>query len=112
MEILKKDILKEMEKKSQENLDKGIDIAVSILKNEFPFVTGWKYKDDPNFFNSTVYIMLICDMDKSSEFYNSPIKDYYKNLEADTTYPFSPLEMSNERTMMKNTNFIKKYKKV
>jgi hypothetical protein len=97
MEILKKDILKEMEKKSQENLDKGIDIAVSILKNEFPFVTGWKYKDDPNFFNSTVYIMLICDMDKSSEFYNSPIKDYYKNLEADATYPFSPLEMSNEK---------------
>jgi hypothetical protein len=97
MEILKKDILKEMEKKSQENLDKGIDIAVSILKNEFPFVTGWKYKDDPNFFNSTVYIMLICDMDKSSEFYNSPIKDYYKNLEADVTYPFSPLEMSNEK---------------
>jgi hypothetical protein len=41
--------------------------------------------------------MLICDMDKSSEFYNSPIKDYYKNLEADATYPFSPLEMSNEK---------------
>ena len=96
MEILKKDILKEMEEKSQENLDKGINMAVSILKNEFPFVTGWKYKHDPDFFNSTVYILLICDMDKSSEFYNSPIKDYYKNLEADVTYPFSPLEISNE----------------
>ena len=96
MEILKKDILKEMEEKSQENLDKGINMSVSILKNEFPFVTGWKYKHDPDFFNSTVYILLICDMDKSSEFYNSPIKDYYKNLEADVTYPFSPLEISNE----------------
>ena len=109
MEILKKDILKEMEKKSQENLDKGIDIAVSILKNEFPFVTGWKYKDDPNFFNSTVYIMLICDMDKSSEFYNSPIKDYYKNLEADVTYPFSPLEMSIE---MDNDEKYELYKEI
>jgi hypothetical protein len=96
MEILKKNILKEMEEKSIDNLNKGIDIAVSILKNEFTFVTGWKYKHDPDFFNSTVYILLICDMDKSSEFYNSPIKDYYKNLEADVTYPFSPLEMSNE----------------
>jgi hypothetical protein len=96
MEILKKDILKEMEEKSIDNLNKGIDIAVSILKNEFTFVTGWKYKHDPDFFNSTVYIILICDMDKSSEFYNSPIKDYYKNIEADVTYPFSPLEMSNE----------------
>jgi hypothetical protein len=96
MEILKKDILKEMEEKSIDNLNKGIDIAVSILKNEFTFVTGWKYKHDPDFFNSTVYIILICDMNKSSEFYNSPIKDYYKNLEADVTYPFSPLEMSTE----------------
>jgi hypothetical protein len=96
MEILKKNILKEMEEKSIDNLNKGIDIAVSILKNEFTFVTGWKYKHDPDFFNSTVYIILICDMDKSSEFYNSPIKDYYKNLEADVTYPFSPLEISNE----------------
>jgi hypothetical protein len=85
-----------MEEKSIDNLNKGIDIAVSILKNEFTFVTGWKYKHDPDFFNSTVYIILICDMDKSSEFYNSPIKDYYKNLEADVTYPFSPLEMSTE----------------
>jgi hypothetical protein len=96
MEILKKDILKEMEEKSIDNLNKGIDIAVSILKTQYPFVTGWKYKYDPDFFNSTVYIVLICDMDKSSEFYNSPIKDYYKNLEADVTYPFSPLEMSFE----------------
>jgi hypothetical protein len=85
-----------MEEKSIDNLNKGIDIAVSILKNEFTFVTGWKYKYDPDFFNSTVYILLICDMYKSSEFYNSPIKDYYKNIEADVTYPFSPLEMSTE----------------
>ena len=85
-----------MEEKSIDNLNKGIDIAVSILKTQYPFVTGWKYKYDPDFFNSTVYIVLICDMDKSSEFYNSPIKDYYKNLEADVTYPFSPLEMSFE----------------
>ena len=109
MEILKKDILKEMEEKSQENLDKGINMAVSILKNEFPFVTGWKYKHDPDFFNSTVYIILICDMDKSSEFYNSPIKDYYKNLEADVTYPFSPLEISNE---MDNEEKYELYKEI
>ena len=89
-------LIKEMEEKSIDDLNKGIDIAVSILKNEFTFVTGWKYKHDPDFFNTTVYILLICDMDKSSEFYNSPIKDYYKNLEADVTYPFSPLEISNE----------------
>jgi hypothetical protein len=109
MEILKKDILKEMEEKSIDNRNKGIDIAVSILKNEFTFVTGWKYKHDPDFFNTTVYILLICDMDKSSEFYNSPIKDYYKNLEADVTYPFSPLEMSTE---IDNEEKYKLYKEI
>ncbi len=38
MERLKKDIIKEMEEKSRENLNRGIDIAVTILKHEFPFI--------------------------------------------------------------------------
>jgi len=97
MEILKKDILKEMEEKSQENLDKGIDIAVSILKHEFPFVTGWEYKDNPHASRYTVYINLICDLYKASEFYNSPIKEYYKNnVETEAPYPFFPLKLSDE----------------
>ena len=62
MEILKKDILKEMEEKSQENLDKGINMAVSILKNEFPFVTGWKYNDRGYNIRYTFYINFICDL--------------------------------------------------
>lgn len=97
MEILKKDILKEMEEKSQENLDKGIDIAVSILKYDFPFVTGWKYNDKGHYSRHTVYINLICDLEKTSEFYNSPIKKYYKKHgEIDAPYPFFPLELSYE----------------
>jgi len=40
MEILKKNVLKEMEEKSRNNLNRGIDIAVSVLKHEFPFITG------------------------------------------------------------------------
>jgi len=97
MEILKKDILKEMEEKSQENLDKGIDIAVSILKHEFPFITGWEYKDNPYASRYTVYINLICDLYEASEFYNSPIKEYYKNnVETEAPYPFFPLKLSDE----------------
>jgi len=97
MEILKKDILKEMEEKSQENLDKGIDIAVSILKYDFPFVIGWEYNDNPHTSRYTVYINLICDLYKTSEFYNSPIKEYYKNnVETEAPYPFFPLKLSDE----------------
>jgi hypothetical protein len=96
MEILKKDILKEMEEKSQENLDKGIDIAVSILKHEFPFITGWDYKNDPETYRSSIYLVLNADMNLASEFYNSPIRNVYKHADAKTAYPFSALEISTE----------------
>ena len=97
MERLKKDIIKEMEEKSRENLNRGIDIAVTILKHEFPFITGWKYKDNPYDSRYTVYINLICDLEKTSEFYNSPIKKYYYDRgEPNAPYPFFPLKLSDE----------------
>jgi hypothetical protein len=96
MQILKKDVLKEMEEKSRENLDRGIDIAVSILKHEFPFITGWDYKNDPETYRSTIYLVLMADMNLASEFYNSPIRNVYKHAEAKVSYPFSPLEISTE----------------
>ena len=97
MKKLIRKILKEIEEKSQENLDKGINMAVSILKYDFPFVIGWKYKDNPYDSRYTVYINLICDLEKTSEFYNSPIKKYYYDRgESNAPYPFFPLELSGE----------------
>jgi len=96
MEILKKDILKEMEEKSIEKLNRGIDIAVSILKHEFPFITGWDYKNDPETYRSSIYLVLNADMNLASEFYNSPIRNVYKHADAKTAYPFSALEISTE----------------
>jgi len=96
MEILKKDVLKEMEEKSIEKLNRGIDIAVSILKHEFPFITGWDYKDKPETYRSSIYLVLKADMNLASEFYNSPIRKVYKHAEANVAYPFSPLEISLE----------------
>ncbi len=96
MERLKKDIIKEMEEKSRENLNRGIDIAVTILKHEFPFITGWDYKNDPETYRSSIYLVLKADMNLASEFYNSPIRKVYKHAEANVAYPFSPLEISLE----------------
>jgi hypothetical protein len=96
MEILKKDILKEMEEKSRNNLNRGIDIAVSILKNEFTFVTGWDYKNNPETYRSSIYLVLKADMNLASEFYNSPIRNVYRHSDARVAYPFSPLEISTE----------------
>lgn len=96
MEILKKDVIKEMEEKSRENLNRGIDIAVSILKHEFPFITGWDYKYNPESFRLSIYLVLMADMNLASEFYSSPIRNVYKHAEARVAYPFSPLEISTE----------------
>ena len=85
-----------MEEKSRENLDRGIDIAVSVLKHEFPFITGWDYKNDPETYRSSIYLVLMADMNLASEFYNSPIRNVYKHSEAKVAYPFSPLELSTE----------------
>ena len=96
MEILKKDILKEIEEKSRNNLNRGIDIAVSILKHEFPFITGWDYKHNPESFRLSIYLVLMADMNLASEFYNSPIRNVYRHSDARVAYPFSPLEISTE----------------
>ena len=96
MERLIKKILKEIKEKSRNNLDRGIDIAVSILKHEFPFITGWDYKSDPETYRSSIYLVLMADMNLASEFYNSPIRNVYKHAEARVAYPFSPLEISTE----------------
>ncbi len=96
MEILKKDILKEIKEKSRNNLNRGIDISVSILKHEFPFITGWDYKNDPETYRTSIYLVLMADMNLASEFYSSPIRNVYKRSSAKVSYPFSPLEISTE----------------
>lgn len=96
MERLIKKILKEIKEKSIEKLNRGVDIAVSILKHEFPFITGWDYKSDPETYRSSIYLVLMADMNLASEFYNSPIRNVYKHAEARVAYPFSPLEISTE----------------
>ncbi len=85
-----------MEEKSRNNLNRGIDITVSVLKHEFPFITGWDYKNDPEAYRSSIYLVLKADMNLASEFYNSPIRNVYKRSDAKTAYPFSPLEISTE----------------
>ena len=85
-----------MEEKSRNNLNRGIDIAVSVLKHEFPFITGWDYKDKPETYRSSIYLVLMADMNLASEFYNSPIRNVYRHSEARVAYPFSPLEISTE----------------
>ena len=84
------------EETSRADLDKGIDIAVKILKKRYPFIVGWEYSNDPDKWAYKIYINLEVDHIKSMEFYNLKphprfgrfIKDSIINRET-MVYPFS-----------------------
>ena len=94
MRNLIKKILKE--EISRDDLNKGIDIAVKVLKKRYPFIIGWEYSNDPDKWAYVIYINLEVDHIKSMEFYNLKphprfgrfIKDSIINRET-MVYPFS-----------------------
>lgn len=94
MRNLIKKILKE--EISRDDLNKGIDIAVKVLKKNYPFIVGWEYSNDPDKWAYVIYINLEVDHIKSMEFYNLKphprfgrfIKDSIINRET-MVYPFS-----------------------
>ena len=84
------------EETSRDDLDKGIDIAVKVLKKNYPFIVGWEYSNDPEQWAYKIYINLEIDHTKSMEFYKLKphprfgrfIKDSIINRET-MVYPFS-----------------------
>jgi hypothetical protein len=95
-----KQLIRKILKEEIENIDqikKGVDIAVKILKQTYPFINGWFFDED---WNGTyaINIVTICDIKKVCEYFNSDLKDYYKNnyidFYEDYPYPFSVLEIS------------------
>ena len=67
MRTLIKKILKE--ETSPDEIRKGIDIAVKVLKKTYPFVVGWEYSDSPDKWAYKIYIDLELDYNKSMEYY-------------------------------------------
>lgn len=87
------------EETTPDEVRKGIDIAVKILKKEYPFVVGWDYSDPPETYTYKVYINLEIDFSKAMEFYNlKPHPSYGKFIKAGIenreTYPY-PFSMMN-----------------
>jgi len=87
--------------KEKRNIDpilkKGMDITISILKQEYPFIIDWDYNEDTDNYHTTLYINLICDLKKASEFYDSEVHFYYKdNPISKHVYPLGPLNKNRE----------------
>jgi hypothetical protein len=87
--------------KEKRNIDpilkKGMDITISILKQEFPFIVDWDYYEDTDNYHTALYINLICDLKKTSEFYDSEVHFTYKdNPIIKQVYPTGPLNKNRE----------------
>jgi len=99
MKDLIRHILKE-ETDDSKTLEKGIDLAIKILKKTYPFIIGWELGIYGNF---SIDINIICDIEKLKEFYNSDLSDYHKrnkNELSNEDYPYavSILNIRNETT--------------
>jgi hypothetical protein len=99
MKELIRHILKEETDGSDPNT-KGIDLAIKLLKKSYPYIIGWKLISERPF---DVEIIIICDIEKLKEFYNSELKSYYeKNKDElsneDYPYAVSILNIKNEMT--------------
>ena len=84
------------EETSPDDLKKGIDIAVKVLSQDYPFIVGWEYSNDPDKWAYVIYVNLEVDHIKSMEFFNLKphprfgrfIKDSIKDRET-MVYPFT-----------------------
>jgi hypothetical protein len=99
MRNLIRHILKE-ETYDSNNLEKGIGLVIKLIKESYPYIIGWKLISDGPY---TIEIIIICDIEKLKEFYNSELKYYYeKNKDelSNNDYPYlvSILNIKDEMT--------------
>ena len=94
-------ILKE-ETYDSNNLEKGIGLVIKLIKESYPYIIGWKLISERPF---DIEIIIICDIEKLKEFYNSELKYYYEknkdelsNSNNDYPYPVSILNIKDEMT--------------
>jgi hypothetical protein len=58
---------------------RGIEMAVKGLKKQYPFIIG--YEDDTSVqYDASHYIDLIVDLDKLSEYMDTPVNPYWKTV--------------------------------
>ena len=78
MKRLIRKILKE-ETEDYRMVTKGIDVVVSILNKQYPFIVGWEKNGDWEESTYYLYVDLVVDYKKVMEFYGLPLKSFYIN---------------------------------
>ena len=110
MKDLIRHILKE-ETDNSKNFEKGIDLAIKIIKKTYPFIVGWEFGKNGTF---SIDINIICDIEKLKEFYNSDLNPYHKRYQNELSnedYPY-PVSILKIRDKMTNDEMFEDYKKL
>lgn len=76
-------ILKE-ETENMDNINKGINIAVKMIKKYYPYIIGWEFDGGFNQYKYTFYINLILDREKVMKYYGLESK---YDFNEDEKYP-------------------------
>lgn len=108
---MKKHILKILKEETENDFEnkilKGINIAVTSLKNDFPFIKGWELDDSIDEFKSSIYINLFVDPIEVQKFYNLEKRELYDlYFERYLTYPFSAFEYNGITPFDENQKII------
>ena len=113
-----KDLIKHILKEEIENSEKkkGIDLTIKMLKKSYPYIIGWKYNEEYPESPVHINIDIICDIEKTKEFYNSDLKWYYKKKpeeikDDDYAYPFTILEIGEKMTGDEKFQEYRKFRK-
>jgi hypothetical protein len=92
-----------------------------MLKKSYPYIVGWKYDEERSGNLFYINIDIICDIEKTKEFYNSDLKWYYKKnpeeiKKDDYAYPFTILEigekMNSEEKFQEHIKFRKELNEI
>lgn len=66
-----------MERKLTDSQIRGIDLSVKALKKVFPFVTGWKFDDTWEKYETKIYLDLFIDYKELSKIVDLEIRPYF-----------------------------------
>jgi hypothetical protein len=68
------------EKELTPNETRGVDLIVKSLKKKYNFIQGWKSDDEYMKYDNTLFIHLLVDYDKVSDYFGMRIRPSIKNL--------------------------------
>ena len=68
------------EKEITPNETRGIDLIVKALKKKYNFITGWSLENNYMEYDNTLFINLIIDIEKVSDYYGFRIRPTMKRL--------------------------------